>query len=194
MTIDPTIFTGLGAVLAVFLCGLGSAIGSAHGGIFALRNSSKDKLSCLAFIPIIQAGVLSVYGIIVGVMLSKELNNGDNAMTVLDGTKHFSAGLSVGLSSLASGWGMASFLKQCNEPSNDITITSTATTEGGTDGVPQTHEEQQREPLLTVQGTGDKGQGRDFAQKLILVMIFLEAIGFYGFLLALVLLFSQSRQ
>jgi len=45
-------------------------------------------------------------------------------------------------------------------------------------------------PFLTVQGTGDKGQGRDFAHKLILVMVFLEAVGLYGFLLALVLLYS----
>ena len=183
MTIDPTIFTGLGAVLAVFLCGLGSAIGSAHGGIFALRNSSKEKMSWLAFAPIIVAGVLAIYGIIVGVLLSKELKNGNpNELTALDGTKHFSAGLAVGLSSLASGLGMASFLKQCNKSSNDVVIVSTAATEGSTD--------REQEPLLTVQGTGDKGQGCDFTHKLILVMVFLEAIGLYGFLLALVLLYS----
>lgn len=183
MTIDPTIFTGLGAVLAVFLSGLGSAIGSAHGGIFALRNSSKDKLSWLAFAPIIVAGVLAIYGIIVGVILSKELKNGNpNAMTALDGTKNFSAGLAVGLSSLASGLGMSSFLKQCNESSFDGAIVSTATTEGSSVG--------EREPLLTVQGTGDKVQGRDFAHKLIVVMVYLEAIGLYGFILALVLLWS----
>ena len=103
-------------------------------------------------------------------------------MTALDGTKHFSASLAVGFSSLASGLGMSSFLKQCNESPNDVAIVSTATTEGSSVG--------EREPLLTIQGTGDEGQGRYFAHKLIVVMVYLEAIGLYGFILALVLLYS----
>jgi ATP synthase proteolipid subunit len=172
MTIDPELLTGLGAAIAVFLCSTGSAIASAHSGIFAMRsNSFKD------FIPIVQAGVLSIYGIIVGILLCGKLKNGE--MTAVDGYRNLSAGLSVGLACWASGYGMASFIRQCNE-GKDVTTrpAGAVTTSPAGSGI--------REPLLS---ESEEGAVTDPSfKKLVLVMIFLESIGLYGAIVALFLM------
>lgn len=191
-TIDSTILlTGLGAVCSVFLAGLGCALGSANGGIFALRNSSKDKLSWLAFVPIVQAGVLAIYGIIVAYVLCKKISPTMAESSSNDeGIKNLSAGLSTGLASLVSGWAMSSFLNQCNE--SDIVSLSLSLKNGETT-TPTTSAEEQREPLLSRDSSGrDDTNKKDFARKLVMVMIWLEAIGFYGFLLSMILLYFSS--
>merc|ERR1712226_1190768 len=143
MVIDPAFFTALGAAFAIFLTALGSAIGIAHGGVFALRSEDKKGL-----VPVVQAGVLSVYGLIIGVWLCKKFDGTEISLN--DGYKHLSAGLSVGLACLASGYGMAVFIQQCNE--------------------------------------------KHCMKKLILVMIFLESIGLYGFIMAVMLLLQKSSE
>lgn len=66
-----------------------------------------------AMIPVIQAGVLAVYGIIIGYLLTRKIN-ADVELSVVDGYEYLSAGLSVGLACLASGFGMALYLKKLN--------------------------------------------------------------------------------
>jgi V-type H+-transporting ATPase proteolipid subunit len=165
MTIDPELLTGLGAALAVFLSSTGAAIASSHSGIFAMRsNSFKD------FVPIVISGVLAIYGIIVGVLLCGKFNGEMNAV---DGYRNVSAGLSVGLACWASGYGMASFIRQCNEGK----AASTRPTGSG-----------ERQPLLNGSGVGEVAVAHPSFVKLVFVMVFLEAIGLYGLIVALFLM------
>ena len=163
---DPAFLTGLGAALAIFLTATGSAIGAAHGGVFAMRHASY-----MYFVPVVQAGVLGVYGVIIGVLLCGKLNNNENVLTPLEGYKHLSAGLSVGLAGWASGYGMAIFMKQSNQEKL---------------AVPVVRATGDREPLLN--STTPASYAPPDIKKLILVMIFLESIGLYGLIVALFLI------
>lgn len=166
MTVDPELLTGIGAAMAIFLTAAGSGVASAYGGIHALRsNTYKD------FVPIVQAGVLSIYGIIVGVMLAHKISV--PGMTAVDGYKNLSAGLSVGFACLASGFAMASFLKQLNE----------GKAEGA--ALPAENREGAQRPLIP-RANDQKGEP-DF-RKLVFIMVFLEAIGLYGLIVSLVLM------
>mmetsp|Transcript_18275 Transcript_18275/g.27694 ORF Transcript_18275/g.27694 Transcript_18275/m.27694 type:complete len:159 (-) Transcript_18275:181-657(-) len=105
----PALHTGLGAALALFLCGGGAAYATAHASVFATRH--KDKI---AMVPVIQAGVLAVYGIIIGYLISNKITVENAIITDVDGYKYLCAGLSVGLACLASGYSMGNYLSQLN--------------------------------------------------------------------------------
>ncbi|KAL7553356.1 hypothetical protein ACHAWF_016634 [Thalassiosira exigua] len=108
MAADPLLLTGLGAALALFLTGAGASYATVHASVFAIRH--KDLM---AMVPVVQAGVLAVYGIIIGYKLSTKLSAEDGSAVVLeasDGYKNLCAGLSVGLSCLVSGYGMGKYL------------------------------------------------------------------------------------
>jgi V-type H+-transporting ATPase proteolipid subunit len=137
MSPDPTLFAGLGAALV-----------TRHQDLFAM-------------IPVIQAGVLAVYGIIIGYLLTRKIT-ADGKLSVVDGYKYLSVGLSVGLACLASGFGMALYLKKLNE----------------------------EEYFFVRKGRGaspssasKKGSYTTF----ILCLIFFESIGLYGLIIALFL-------
>lgn len=100
--VSAELLTGLGAAASIFFASVGAALASAPAGVFALRSSTYR-----AFIPIVIAGVLAIYGIIVAVLLASNLKNKE-IMTESDGYKQLAAGLSVGLACLASGLGMVS--------------------------------------------------------------------------------------
>ena len=177
-TCDPNLLTGLGAVLSLFFSAAGSALASAHAGIFALN----DKQSYKSFVPIVQAGVLSIYGLIIAVLLIGKLGGGDSSdgvavLSTVQGYRNLCAGLANGLGSWASGWGMSIFIKQLNDSGAIV----------GHGGEGSTQSELQR-PLI--QGSGDNASASssiDF-KKLVMCMIYLEAIGLYGLIVALFLI------
>lgn len=163
MTIDPQLLTGLGSAISIFLASAGSAIASSHSGIYAVR--SKDLKS---FVPIVIAGVLAIYGIIVSVLLVGKLKDD---MTQAEGYRNLSSGLAVGLACCASGLGLASFMKQVNEHAPQTEM-----------GGPES------EPLV-----GRRTNGFALSQPLnflhlCLCLVFLEAIGLYGLIVALFLM------
>ena len=119
-----------------------------------------------AFAPIVIAGVLSIYGIIVAVIIAGKMEGMESTLAY----KCFSAGFSVGLSCLASGLAMGKFLdKYLAGPS-----TSSAR--------PSSEIER---PLVgssrSLRSAPCSGWG------LLIVMVFLEAIGLYGLIVALIL-------
>ena len=155
MSPDPTLLTGLGAASSLFLCGSGASYATSHASMFAIRHQDK-----MAMIPVIQAGVLAVYGVIIGYLLSKKMN-AEGELSVADGYRYLSAGLSVGLACLASGMGMASYLMKMNEKGY----------------------------FCVRAGKSEPGPASSKVSytTFILCLIYLEAIGLYGLIVALFL-------
>jgi len=153
---DPTLLAGLGCALAIFLCGLGAAYATGHASIFALRHQDM-----MAMVPVVQAGVLAVYGIIVAYLVQSRITD---ALSTAEAYKFFVAGLTVGLACLASGYGMGKFLKQCN--ASELYFVRK--------GKAEEHK----------QGTASK---KFSFVTFVLCLIYLEAIGLYGLIIALFL-------
>ena len=137
----------MGVTSALVFANLGAAYGTAKAGVgiasLGVIDSSKIYK---ALIPIIMAGILGIYGIIISSLLSQDCKNAASGNG--NGFAILGAGLCCGLSALASG--------------------------------------------LAIGVAGDAGV-RAFAQTdaiyvgMILVMIFAEAIGLYGLIIAIVI-------
>lgn len=85
----PELWTSVGAALAIFLSSLGSCYASVHAGLFALRYHAELRLKC--FFPIIIAGVLAIYGLIVGGLLAFKLR--ESSVSLHNSQHFFGAGL-----------------------------------------------------------------------------------------------------
>jgi V-type H+-transporting ATPase proteolipid subunit len=136
----------MGVASALVFANLGAAYGTAKSGVGIASLGVIDATKVLkGLIPIIMAGILGIYGVIISVLLVGECK--DN-VTAQKGYKLLGSGLSCGLSSLASG--------------------------------------------LSIGVAGDAGV-RAFAQTdsiyvgMILLLIFSEAIGLYGFIVAILI-------
>lgn len=185
---EPELLAGLGVAMAIFLSAAGAAVASAEGGIFVMNKSFKH------FVPIIQAGVLALYGLIIAVILVRKMNK-TGELDPTTGYRFLSAGLAVGFGCLASGYGMALFLRQLNNNNNNTqtpssrseissSTPSTATTEATTWRTPLLNQAPPHAAVLTAKCADLTS---DEFRKLILIMIFLEAIGLYGLIAALFL-------
>merc|ERR1719473_1563032 len=138
-------FAYMGVASALVFANLGASYGTAKSGVGIASLGVIDGTKVFkALIPIIMAGILGIYGIIIAALLSGQAANAKDAK---DGYKILGAGLCCGLSALASG--------------------------------------------LAIGVAGDAGV-RAFAQTdaifvgMILIMIFSEAIGLYGLIVAII--------
>ena len=136
----------MGCAIALVFANVGAAYGTAKSsiGIANLGTMQPDKIF-RALIPIIMAGILGIYGLIVGVLLSGKASNAENG---LEGFRLFGAGICCGLSSLASGLAIG---------------------------------------VAGEAGVKAYGQTDDFFVGMILVLIFAEAIGLYGLIVAIII-------
>jgi len=181
---NPHLLTAIGIGLSIGLSALGSAIGSAHGAIYLLKAPS---VRVLTFVPLMAAGVLAIYGLIIGVILcGLDSHKGDHEITTVDGTKNLGAGAAVGLSCLASGLGMAMFIGKIND---GIAASAGPKPVSGATAADS-------EPFLPVDTTTSVSTAATNAaevgaystesyRKIIFAHIFLLAIGFYGTVVAL---------
>lgn len=144
-------FAYMGVASALVFANLGSAYGIAKSGVgIASLGVIEPNKVFRGLIPIIMAGILGIYGIIVAALLS-----GDSATASKpqDGYRILGAGLCCGLSALAAG--------------------------------------------LAIGVAGDAGV-RAYAQTdgifvgMILILIFAEAIGLYGLIVAIIVNSSKS--
>merc|ERR1719182_1280746 len=93
-------FLGASAAL-VFSC-MGAAYGTAKSGVgIAAMGVMRPELVMKSILPVILAGVLGIYGLIISVVISGAVTP-DN-YTMYKGYAHLSAGLACGLSSLSAG-------------------------------------------------------------------------------------------
>lgn len=130
----------------VFAC-LGAAYGTAKSGVgVANMGVMRPELVMRSIIPVIMAGVIGIYGLIVAVIITTNVS--DTGYTEYQGFAHLGAGLSVGLSGLAAGMAIGIV--------GDAGVRATA----------------QQSKLFV---------------GMILILIFAEALGLYGLIVALIL-------
>uniref|UniRef100_A0A6U4RDC7 V-type proton ATPase proteolipid subunit n=1 Tax=Neobodo designis TaxID=312471 RepID=A0A6U4RDC7_NEODS len=97
-------FGGLGATVSLVFANLGSAYGTAKAGcgVAHLGMIAPDRIM-RGIVPVVMAGILGIYGLIVAVIINNNIKTENNAYASFAGYMHFGAGLAAGLSSLAAG-------------------------------------------------------------------------------------------
>jgi len=99
-----------GCASAVILANLGGAYGTAKAGLGLMSMGVRSpELIMKNIIPVVMAGVLGIYGLIVAVILNGKMakpdaDTGYAYYSQYNGMAHLAAGLCCGLSSLASGF------------------------------------------------------------------------------------------
>lgn len=150
-----------GAASALVFSALGSAFGTGKAGQgIAAIGLETPELVMKSMIPIIMAGVLGIYGLIIAVIISDSVKpissggRGHSDYSAFTGFAHLSAGLCCGLSGLCSG--------------------------------------------IAIGIVGDAGvravaQQRKVYVGMVLMLIFAEALGLYGLIVALILASNTSE-
>ena len=140
----------MGVASALVFANAGAAYGTAKSSI-GIANLGMVEPSKIfkALIPIIMAGILGIYGLIVAVLISNKVTQVTGSDAGRLGYQMFAAGLCTGFSALASG--------------------------------------------LAIGVAGEAGvkayaQTEDIFVGMILVLIFAEAIGLYGLIVAIILI------
>lgn len=94
-------FAYMGITAAIVFANLGSAYGTAKTGVGICSMAVlRPELIFKSIIPVVMAGILGIYGLIVGVLLSMKIGT---ELTFIEGYRLLGAGLCCGLSSLAAG-------------------------------------------------------------------------------------------
>jgi len=96
----------MGVACALVFANLGAAYGTAKSGVgISSMGVIKPDLIMKSIIPVVMAGILGIYGLIVAVILNTKVSGDESygSNTKGSGYKHLAAGLCCGLSSLAAG-------------------------------------------------------------------------------------------
>lgn len=99
------LFGYLGAASALVFSCFGAAYGTAKSGVgIASMGVMRPELVMKSIVPVVMAGVLGIYGLIIAVIISTNINQtADKAYYFFDGYAHFAAGLACGLAGLGAG-------------------------------------------------------------------------------------------
>eukprot|EP00613_Pedinella_sp_CCMP2098_P007159 CAMPEP_0171600624 /NCGR_PEP_ID=MMETSP0990-20121206/4439_1 /TAXON_ID=483369 /ORGANISM="non described non described, Strain CCMP2098" /LENGTH=170 /DNA_ID=CAMNT_0012162627 /DNA_START=26 /DNA_END=538 /DNA_ORIENTATION=+ len=146
-------FGFMGVTAALVFANIGAAYGTAKSGVgIASMGVMKPNLVMRNIIPVIMAGVLGIYGLIVAVILQGTIQQPDSDGTTkfssFSGYAFLSAGLCCGLSGLAAGMAIG---------------------------------------VVGDAGVRAVGQQEKLFVGVILILIFAEALGLYGLIVALIL-------
>merc|ERR1719487_1206539 len=146
---DPnaSFFGFMGISMAIGLANMGAAYGTAKSGVgIASMGVMHPDLVMRNMIPVVMAGVLGIYGLIVAVILNGKMDA--KTYGLFDGYAHLAAGLSCGLSGLGAGMAIG---------------------------------------IVGDSGTRANAQEKQLFVGMILILIFAEALGLYGLIVAIVL-------
>lgn len=146
---DDTAFFGFaGIACALVLSNIGAAFGTYKAGCGICNlGVLRPDLIIKSVIPVIMAGILGIYGLIVSVLLNQNINY-DDTYNYKKAYSHLASGLCCGFSSLAAGLA--------------IGIAGNA-------------------------GVRALGQQDRIFVGMMLILIFAEALGLYGLIIALIL-------
>ena len=94
-----------GAGLALTLSNIGSAYGTAKAGMgIASMAVTRPHLAFKSIVPVIMAGILSIYGLIISVLISQSVKMEEEKAGPGIAAKALCSGLCCGLSQLAAGY------------------------------------------------------------------------------------------
>ncbi|KAI3728881.1 hypothetical protein L6452_17526 [Arctium lappa] len=97
-------FGFLGAVAALVFSCMGAAYGTAKSGMgVASIGVMRPELVMKSIVPVVMAGVLGIYGLIIVVIISIGINPKVMSYYLFDGYAHLSSGLACGLAGLSAG-------------------------------------------------------------------------------------------
>merc|ERR1719222_1673271 len=83
---------------------MGAAYGTAKSGTgIAAMSVMRPELIMKSIIPVVMAGIIAIYGVVVAVLIAGQLKPAPE-YTLYKGFVHLGAGLAVGLSGLAAGY------------------------------------------------------------------------------------------
>lgn len=100
--IYSTFFGVMGAASAIIFSALGAAYGTAKSGTgIAAMSVMRPELIMKSIIPVVMAGIIAIYGLVVAVLIAGSL---EPSYSLYKGFIHLGAGLSVGFSGLAAGF------------------------------------------------------------------------------------------
>merc|ERR1712072_613934 len=101
---DPSssFFGFMGVTAAVVFANLGAAYGTAKSGVgVSSMGVLRPDMVMKSIIPVVMAGVLGIYGLIISVIIANAVNVAN--YPTFNGYAHLSGGLACGLSGLAAG-------------------------------------------------------------------------------------------
>ncbi|CAI0435846.1 unnamed protein product [Linum tenue] len=97
-------FGFLGAASALVFSCMGAAYGTAKSGVgVASMGVMRPELVMKSIVPVVMAGVLGIYGLIIAVIISTGINPKAKSYYLFDGYAHLSSGLACGLAGLSAG-------------------------------------------------------------------------------------------
>jgi V-type H+-transporting ATPase proteolipid subunit len=142
-------------------------------------------------IPIVMAGVIGIYGLIVGVILAQSIqtptNDRANVYSIYTGMAHLAAGLCTGISGLAAGCCIGIVgdygIRAVGYRASQITLFPSEKEAAGYSTIPDNDEDGGVHVAEDVSGSDD--QNKLFVGMLIM-LIFSEALALYGMIIALI--------
>lgn len=103
---DPhaAFFGFMGITTAAVFSNLGAAYGTAKSGVgISSMGVMRPDMVMRSIVPVIMAGVLGIYGLIIGILINQSLTQKPAGYSYFLGYAHLGGGLTVGLSALAAG-------------------------------------------------------------------------------------------
>lgn len=100
-------FFGMAGIAAAMIFGcLGAAYGTAKSGIgISGVGTFRPDLIMKSLIPVVMSGIIAVYSLVIGVLISGDMGPPPNTnYSLFNGFMHLACGLSVGLTGLAAGY------------------------------------------------------------------------------------------
>jgi len=178
----------LGVAVSVCFSNFGSAWGTWKSGVSLVHTGIRHPGSVMKnVIPIVMAGVIGIYGLIVAVILAQSIDmpNGEraNVYSIYTGFAHLCAGLCCGISGLAAGGCIGIVgdhgVRAIAYRTSNISLFPSSS--GGRDGYSS----------IPDGGEGnDEVSGEDDQNKLfvgmLIILIFSEALALYGLIVALI--------
>merc|ERR1712106_1182277 len=88
----------MGAASAIIFSALGAAYGTAKSGVgIAAMSVMRPELIMKCIIPVVMAGILAIYGLVVSVLIAGRLDEVSNGYNLFKGFVHLGAGFAIGI-------------------------------------------------------------------------------------------------
>jgi len=184
------VFGYIGAGSCMILANFGSAWGTWRAGLgICAMGINNPKGVIKNIVPVVMAGVLGIYGLIVAVILTQSITapmaDGTTQYSLYNGYAHLAAGLCCGLSCLASG-GTIGMIGETGVKSYGLKATG-----GKRAWVEDTGNSSSSGDAGFSSSNNTEAQNAEGANRLfvglLIMLIFSEALALYGLIVALIL-------